>query len=130
MLHSVQTTLSRSDFIKSNFSPAILFRPKLWMTLALLIKEEVQYLAIAHSVIQMSKCSTWADIYAYLISLCLIFCCEDFIFFSWHILVWLIMSHLGQFFFFLRDACFLFIPHVQLSPSHLLSPKKYLPFCL
>ena len=44
LLHSVQTALRLSDIIKSNFSPDVLLRPKLWMTLTWLIKRKLQYL--------------------------------------------------------------------------------------
>ena len=44
LLHSVQTALRHSDIIKSNFSPDVLLRPKLWMTLTWLIKRKLQYL--------------------------------------------------------------------------------------
>lgn len=76
LLHSVQTALRLSDIIKSNFSSDILFRLKLWMTLAQLTKREVQYLGTAHNVLQMPKGSTWADIHIHFSSQCFIFCCE------------------------------------------------------
>lgn len=45
------------------------------MTLAWLIKREVQYLGTAHNVIEMPKSSTWAEIYiCYILYTCIYVC--------------------------------------------------------
>lgn len=98
LLHSVQTALRLCDIIKSNFSPDVLLRPKLWMTLTWLIKRKLGYLG---TLVMWYKC--WrvqlglrytyrhivhirylylylSSIYIcmYLSSQCFISCCEDF----------------------------------------------------